>query len=106
MSEDYSAPATPRSFREVLQKATRDPAYADFIHDAVRRARAAETDQEKAEAVAIVDAQFKLSGEELTTLGLPVEFSAGPCRCTQTRTTFFMLDLATATAGYPPEEAS
>lgn len=106
MSEDYSALATPRSFREVLQKATSDPDYAHFIHDAVRRARTAETEQEKAEAAAIADAQFKLSGEELTTLGLPRAL-LGPCnQCTQTRPTLFMLDLATATASYPTEEAS
>ena len=106
MAEDYPAPTTPRSFKEVLQKAVSDPEYADFIHEAVRRARAAETERERADAVAVVDAQFKLSGEELTTLGLPVGFSSGPCRCTQTRTTLFMLDLATATASYPTEEAS
>ncbi len=102
----YGAPETPRSFREVLRKTLAEPDYASFIHGMVRQARAAETEEERAEAARNIDIHFKLSDEELTWLELPPAFASGRCRCTETRTTVMLLDFATATPSWPAEESS
>lgn len=108
MPENYSQyprPKTPLSFKDVLSKALDDPEYASFIHGEVRRARTAKTEEERREAVANVDAHFMLSDEELTWLKLPAGFSRGKCyACTNTRPTHFLLDFATATPSWAPDE--
>lgn len=101
---NYPRPEIPRSFSEVLAKALAEPDYAAFIHSEVARARTARTEEERREAVDNIDHHFKLSSGELTSLGLPVGFSSGPCRCTNTRPTTFLLDFATMTRTWPPDE--
>lgn len=84
-----------------------DPGYASFIRAELIAARNALTDEERSEAVDVLDSHFALNSEELTMLNLPRDLTSARClRCTNTRTTFFLLDFATATANWPPGEQS
>ncbi|MEP6821369.1 MAG: hypothetical protein ABI946_03370 [Chthoniobacterales bacterium] len=107
-SSSYPAPeGGARSLKEILEEATRDPAYASFLRDTVRDARTAVTVEDQQEALQTLGAHFALSGEELTLLNLPANFMTGSCRiCTQTRPTLYLLDFATAFARLSPGESA
>ncbi len=97
----------PRSLKEILEEATRDPAYASFLRDTVREARTAVTLGEQEAALQTLGAHFALSSEELSLLNLPANFMTGSCRiCTQTKPDLYLLDFATAFARLSPGESA
>ncbi len=103
----YPPPSTPHSAEEIYQLVRDDPGYASFLQAELLTARNAETDQERSDAIDVLDTHFALSSEELTLLDLPPDFTIAKCRqCTNTRTTFFLLDFATATASWPSAGSS
>ena len=106
MAENYFPPETPRSAEDIYQKLREDSDYVDFIQRQLATARTGTTEEERADAVAVLDSHFALSTDELTLLKLPANFSAGKCACTNTRTTFFLLDFATAAATIRCEESA
>ena len=105
MADDYSppTPAEPFSAQEIYEKIRGDEKFAKFIRDQLDVARTGKTEEEREAAVDVLDSQFALSSNELHLLHLP-QPSAKRCACTNTRTTFFLLDFATATQNWQSAE--
>lgn len=97
----YYPPEAPHSAEDIYQKIRDDAGYAQFIRDQLDIARTAESEEERRAAVDVLDSHFALSTNELNLLQLPQQSSTARCACTNTRTTFFLLDFATATQNWP-----
>lgn len=97
-------PAEPFSAQAIYEKIRDDADYANFIRGQLEVARTGKTEEEREAAVNVLDSHFALSTNELNLLQLPQQSSAKRCACTNTRTTFFLLDFATATQNWQSGE--
>lgn len=100
----YSPPAEPFSAQAIYKKIRDNADYAKFIQGQLEVAREGKTEKEREAAVDVLDSHFALSTDELNLLHLPQQSAAKRCACTNTRTTFFLLDFATATQNWQSAE--
>jgi cyanate lyase len=97
----FSRPAKPLSFKEVVKRILSDSAYAKFFHGEVVKAR--QGDRLAAENVA---EHFKLQPKELKELKLPSAFGkCDPRRCTDTDTNLYLFEFAMPAQIWPKDKA-
>jgi hypothetical protein len=78
----FRKPAKPLSFKEVVKKILKDPAYAKFFHGELVKARKGNKEADKN-----VAAHFKIRPEELKALKLPPGWGSCSGACTDTTAT-------------------
>jgi hypothetical protein len=94
----FRKPAKPLSYKEMVNKILRNPAYARFFHGELIKARKGNKEAEKN-----VAAHFKFQPKELKALKLPKDFGSGSCsNCTDTTaTTTNLFDFVTPMHVWP-----